>query len=159
MNKPTVLAFLQNPWSQTWAGKRWPRSSWLQALRESRSGKRLAVVERAAGIEIVWDNTTPEVGDHPDSKLAPNFRHIRRVLARHEPDSVVAFGKQAASALSAIWSGPLLVVPHPTYRVVTDRLYRAAGHLIAAGLTDRIELVQLRGRFRRVPLSPTVPRD
>lgn len=135
----------------------WPRVSWLKALHESRSGKRLAVVAAAAavggsGVSIVWDNTTRAVGDHPDSRLPPDPTHVRAVLAAHEPAAVVAFGRQAAETLSVLWGGPLLVVPHPAYRLVTDRLYTAAGRLLAAGLSERIELVQCRGRYRRVRL-------
>jgi hypothetical protein len=128
----------------------------LAALRASRTGKRIAVVEAAApGCRFVWDNTTPAVGDHPDSRIPPDLSHVRRVLAARRPGVVVAFGKQAAETLGRLWDGPLLVVPHPTYRVVTDRLFAAAGRILAAGLSDRVELVQCRGRYRRRPLTPT----
>ena len=132
----------------------------MKALRASRSGVRLAVVERAAraidpAAEIVWDNTTRAVGDHPDSRLPPDLDHVRRVLARHQPAAVMAFGRQAAETLPLVWDGPLLVVPHPAYRLLTDRLYAAAGRIVAEGFSGRVELVQCRGRYRRVRSAPS----
>ncbi len=103
----------------------------------------------------MWDNTTRAVGDHPDSKLPPDLAHVRRVLALRKPAAVIAFGRQAAETLPLVWGGPLLVVPHPAFRLVTDRLYRAAGRIVAEGFSGRVELVQCRGRYRLVRSAPS----
>lgn len=107
------------------------------------------MIERAAeGVEIVWDNTTRAVGDHPDSKLPADLAHVRRVLAREKPAVVLSLGRQAAETLAAVWTGPLLIVPHPTYRLLTNRLYDRAGRLLSAGFCGTVELVQLQGRYQ-----------
>jgi hypothetical protein len=148
-----VVAFLQNAWSSEMAGRHWPREDWLSALHASRSGQRIRTVESLAKLAVWWDNTTPEVGDNPDSVLPPDRDHITRVLVEQRPTAVLAMGKQAAAVVAELWDGPLLVVPHPTYRVVTNRLYAAAGRLLAGGLEGRWELQQLRGRFRKARLA------
>src|ERR1043165_876190 len=56
-----VVIFLQNAWSPIYAGRVWPRKSWLRALALSRSGQRLACLTDD------WnecENTTLMVGRH-----------------------------------------------------------------------------------------------
>jgi hypothetical protein len=137
----TVL-FLQNAWSPVYAGHEWPRDSWLRALERSRSGQRLRIL--IDDFEIC-ENTTPVVGNTPSSQIAPNEAYILAVLSRRTPGIVIACGKQAESALSALWDGALLIVPHPAHRLLTDNLYRDAHALLAAGFSGRIALRQLRG--------------
>lgn len=169
MSRVKVVGFLQNAWSGMYAGERWPRPSWLRALGQSRSGQRLAVLTAAATkavgddaveIEFVWDNTTPIVGPTPDSVVPPDPAHIAGVLAAHSPLVVFTFGGQATRAVSPLWGGSLLAVPHPASRVLTNALYRAAGTFLARHLTasagpaaGRYEFRQLRGRHRRVAMS------
>lgn len=146
-----VVAFLQNAWSPLYAGETWPRTSWLAALHASRSGKRLAVfAARCPDVVIHWDNVTPQVGPNPDSLLPPDLEHVRAVLETVNPDAVIAFGRSAVSAFADMTDRPVLLLPHPTYRVVTNRLFERAGRLVAAGWTGSVELRQDRGRVRRV---------
>jgi hypothetical protein len=150
----SIVAFLQNAWRhQARPGQTWPRSSWLVALKNSRSGQRLRVLEEIAGYPSIWyDNTTPYCGAHPSSILPPDNQHIREVLATHKPAFVVALGRQAAAVLKTEVTTPLLVLPHPAYRCLTNELYIAAGTILrrSSAFQGRIllELVQLRDGIR-----------
>lgn len=139
-----VVVFLQNAWSPVYAGAEWPRASWLRALERSRSGARLRVMLDDLS---VCQNTTRQVAATPAGKLPPDPVHIDAVLRIEHPDVVVCCGKQAELAVAPGWPGPLLVVPHPAHRLVTDDLYREARRLLAAGLTTRTALRQQRGAF------------
>jgi hypothetical protein len=151
-----VVGFLQNPWSELYSGGTWPRESWLKALQRSRSGQRLRVLEAAVtGIEFWWDNTTPLVAESPDGVLPPDEAHIRQVLREQQPDVVVTFGEQARKALLPLWHGPMVCLPHPAYRVVTNVLFESAAPYLASG--RRIRLIQQRGMIavEEVPKCPT----
>lgn len=151
-----IVAFLQNAWSPVFAGGTWPRRSWLRALHASRSGQRLAVLTGAAdGLEFWFDNTTPIVGAEPSSIVPPDPNHIQWVLwDRGErmvkrASVVICFGKQAAKAVCpfAEQAGvPILIVPHPAYRCLTNELYEHAGRMLAEGFEGRVELSQGRGK-------------
>lgn len=138
-----VVVFLQNAWSPVYTCRHWPRASWLTALRRSRSGQRLRVLESAAtDVEFYYDNTTPEVGPSPDSSCEPDHHHVSGVLQSTQPDAVVACGKQAAATIRRAWEGPTLLVPHPASRTLTNDLYKLAGLLLSSGLDARLELRQ-----------------
>ncbi len=126
-----IVAFLQNAWSPFYAGGIWPRDSWLKALRKSRSGQRLKVFDE---LNIWWDNTTPIVGDNPNSVIKPDRNHIDRVMVNQNPDYVIAFGKQAEKALTIdSFYEPLLILPHPACRVVTNLLYEDGIKILLKG--------------------------
>jgi hypothetical protein len=80
------VGFLQNAWSPLYAGDIWPRDSWLRALHRSRSGQRLRIFD---GLEIWWDNTTPIVGEEPNSIVPPDYYHMRKVLDEQKPKIVL----------------------------------------------------------------------
>ena len=141
-----TVAFLQNAWSKEYAGSQWPRESWLVALHASRTGQRIrTLIASCADVDIWWDNTTPHVGDHPDSVIPPDYQHIRQVLLEQQPTHVLALGQQAGRATEPFCDVPLLIVPHPAYRVVTNELYKQAGSLLSTGFTGIVELKQGRG--------------
>lgn len=146
-----IVAFLQNAWSPFYAGGTWPREHWLRALHRSRSGQRLAVLTKAAGLEIWFDNTTPIVGTEPSSIVEPDPKHIQDVIASTEATSIIAMGKQAAEAVRP-FLGPraMLIVPHPAYRCLTNALYEKAGGLVAEGFSGILELKQGRGLIQTV---------
>lgn len=133
-------------------------------------------------LPVRFENTTPEVAVESSGKLPPDPAHITRALSAsrwpgnlsphpfrdvgedHEcwhirqvdwlnSGAVVACGKQAEAALRKIWPGPLLVVPHPASRVLTDALYRRGYELLSDGLTERIALRQGRGEILEEVLS------
>ncbi len=153
-----VVVFLQNAWSALYAGDRWPRDSWLKALQRSRSGQRLEVLEASYEIaagdskdsEFWYDNTTPIVGGSPDSVVPADHRHIREVIKSIGPRAVVACGRLAHAAVRPLWTGPLLLVPHPAHRVLTNALYRQAGEILAGKFDGVIELKQEKGRVDMV---------
>lgn len=140
-----ALVFLQNAWSPLYAGRKWPRESWLRALLRSRSGTRLLEMTTSAnGTEFHFENTTPICGDCPDSVVPPCKEHIAKVITAQNPDCIVCCGKQAEDALQMWGSRPKLILPHPAYRVLTNALYRQAGQIIANGFTGTITLRQER---------------
>ena len=144
-----VVVFLQNAWSPLYAGDTWPRESWLVALMRSRSGQRLRLMIS----DPDWcENTTPLVGSTPDSVVEPDEFHIKRVLLERKPKVVVARGKQAEYALTTLWNGPLLVVPHPAHRLLTNKLYVAAGELLRGEYKDRLALRQRRGEIEKTKI-------
>lgn len=128
-----VVAFLQNPWSRYYAGGTWPRESWLRALALSRSGQKLEIFNAAIGEKNIWyDNTTPIVADNPTTILPPDTEHIKKILIDQEPKIILAFGMQAGVELRKIHGDiPLMILPHPTYRVVTNKLFHFAAKLAA----------------------------
>lgn len=149
MKKQRLVIFLQNAWSKTYDGGIWPRPSWLRALERSRSGRRLKILVDDLS---VCENTTPIVGGGPDSVVPPDREHIRKVLVARKPEVVVACGRQAELALLDIWSGPLLAIPHPAHRLVTNTLYRQA-RLLLARLDTRIALRQRDGHVVTEPIT------
>lgn len=133
MAKPTVLVMLQNAWSPLYAGRLWPRESWLASLADSRSGQRLthltAAFERQA--DIWYDNTTPRVVRHARERAKPDRLHVENLLQQHRPQVVVACGDQAGKLLTAMWQGHLVRVPHPAHRLLTASLLAEAGQAVA----------------------------
>lgn len=150
-----VLIMLQNAWSPIYAGEIWPRESWLNALHKSRSGQRLkTLVDNLKDVEVWFDNATPQVSEHPDIQLPVDIEHISSLLTIFKPDIAVAAGKQAAEALLSIVKVPLLIMPHPASRVVTNKLIKQAAHLIMNGLdSDVVELKQLRNKVLKTVIE------
>lgn len=138
------VVFLQNAWSPFYAGREWPRDSWLLALKRSRSGQRLRVMIDDLDL---CENTTPIVGATASSVIPPDAEHISAILQRRKPVCVVACGRQAEIALSELWNGSLLIVPHPAHRLLTDALYREAYDYLKGDFTGRIALRQKKGCF------------
>jgi hypothetical protein len=80
--------------------------------------------------EIVWEETSREIGGHASSKFTADLDHIDRVIVKHQPDVVVALGKIAKDALlnvtgdtliypCARMNWRLIVGPHPVARHAT----------------------------------------
>lgn len=149
------VVFLQNAWSPVYAGHVWPRPSWLRALARSKTGQRLRLMIDDLDC---CEETTPVVTPTPSGVAPPDPRHIKAVLERRDPEIIVACGKQAEQALTALWFGPMLVVPHPAHRLVTNELYREARRMIAEGLRGRCALRQQRGGFECLPIKGTLLR-
>lgn len=134
---PHIVVFLQNAWSELYAGGTWPRESWLRALSRCRSGKRLRILLRGLAELDVCENTTPIVGAEPSSVVPPDPDHIAAVLAFRKPKIVVCCGKQAIESLRHVWPGALMHVPHPTWRPLTDAAYKLANHVLRSGTMER----------------------
>lgn len=103
--------------------------------------------------EVEWHNTTPRVGDTPDSLLPPDLAHVRGIVEANRGATFIACGRQAANVLRAAGVAPLLILPHPACRVVTNRLYEMAGDELRDGIRGNsrgvVELRQLRGAVER----------
>lgn len=157
-----VVCFLQNAWSPLYAGRTWPRESWLRALRDSRSGKRLRILVSNPG----WcHNTTPVVGDHPSSKPPADLDHVIEILKDREPKLVIACGKQAEEATLIALDAlelpgskvGLVVVPHPAARVLTDNLYEIARAEVDQQRCDETRRRRIALRQRRGYVENYVP--
>ena len=136
-----VLAILQNAWSPLYAGDIWPRESWLKALWRSRSGQRLKnLTDNYAG-NIYFDNTTPIVGETPDSVVPADLNHITFLLNSVKPTTIVTFGKLAQKAIISLNINICcLFLPHPACRVVTNQCFREAAKLLTAGIQRSVSL-------------------
>ncbi len=143
-----ALLVLQNAWSKTYAGREWPRESWIRALGRSRSGQRLRVLTAAAkDWEFVPCNTTPEVAPTPNGILDANEEHLLEWLNSEEWDAVLGCGLRAAGILPRLWPvGRLILLPHPACRIVTNALLRKVAKLLNTEWHNRIRVVQKRGR-------------
>jgi hypothetical protein len=147
---PGVVVFLQNAWSPVYAGSRWPRDSWLRALRRSQTGKRLG---HLIGENLdLCENTTPVCGFSPSSIVRPDYDHMVEIITRRKPDIIVACGREAERALGRVWSGPLIATPHPAARVLTTALLQEARALLDAEFRGRLALRQRRGHVDKVEL-------
>jgi hypothetical protein len=145
--KIKVVGFLQNPWSPHYAGGTWPRESWLKALWRSRSGQRLRIMD-SEEVEFYYDNATPIVCANPKDVIPPDINHIRKVLKEQNPDVIVTFGVHAASGVSQVkeeFNKPIMCLPHPTYRVVTNELFTMALNHIKDGFEGQIRYMPKRG--------------
>lgn len=128
------IIFLQNAWSPFYAGTTWPRRSWLKALAKSRSGQRLRIL---VGDDFdLCENTTPIVGETANSVIPPDIEYIKTIINKRKPEAIVACGKQAEKALD-IWKGPLIITPHPAYRILKNSVYERVRNLLIKGFNDK----------------------
>ena len=144
-----LIVFLQNAWSPLYAGGVWPRRSWLTALARSRSGQRLRPLIDDFDC---CENTTPIVGKSPANVVPPSTAHIALILHVRKPSIVVACGRQAEKALLSLWKGPLLAIPHPACRVVTNDLFSRAREMLPS-IRTQIALRQRRGHVETEVLT------
>jgi hypothetical protein len=147
MNKIKVVGFLQNPWSPYYAGGTWPRESWLRAFWSSRSGIRCKLLLDDQ-VEIWFDNSTPIVCENPNDVIPADLDHMRKVLNEQKPDVIITFGQPAALAMGKIrdeYKQPVMCLPHPAYRVVTNQLFIQALNHLKAGFVGWIRYMPKRG--------------
>jgi uracil-DNA glycosylase len=121
-----VLAVLQNQWFQDPARVReilarrpdLRRPFCHRALFAGcRSGQVLKQVFGPRCRDIIWENASPEIGDHASSKFPADIPHLRAMLEEVKPDVVLALGRVASEALLPIVPrAKLLIGPHPTAR-------------------------------------------
>lgn len=136
-----IVAFLQNQWfnnpervRQILANPRYGKNAheWREyhvaafLFMGCLTGKRLraALGEEWTG-RIVWEEVSREIGGKSSSVFPADLEHMRDVISRHQPTTVIAFGKVASDAMRTIeFNGILLHAPHPAARFpeVMDRL-------------------------------------
>lgn len=138
----TVLAFLQNQWfkdpervKRIYAQHPQMRNDLIRRylFMGCLTGKRLeAAFGEDACQNIIWEESSPEVGGHAASKFPANPKHIADAIINYRPEIVFAFGKIAVdgvlSAMPVIASHPMpvrfefITGPHPAAR--TDPMPR-----------------------------------
>lgn len=92
--------------------------------------------------EIIWEETTTEIGGESSFKPLPDPAHIRSVLSHFKPDIILTFGRVAFDAVSPLVNMPVIAAPHPAARhaSVGSELRAAAErlrHLLKSGLNHR----------------------
>jgi hypothetical protein len=65
---------------------------------------------------IVWEEASPEIGNHSSSVFPADIAHVKGVMDKHQPQVVLAFGKVAQEAVAGAWSGKVIKAPHPCAR-------------------------------------------
>lgn len=115
MQKPIIMAFLQNQWFRDpervkqirqrpeWAER--PRHDWNRTwlFFGCLTGRRL---QAALGEElcqtIIWEEISPKISGTSAGRFPADFNHIKQCLEEHPPTLVLAFGRPAADALAAV---------------------------------------------------------
>ena len=146
MEKTNAVGFLQNPWSPFYAGGRWPRESWLRALALSRSGQRLKLLE-CGEVNIYYENACPIVCENPKDVMPADTNHMRQVLSEQKPDVIICFGGPAAAAMNSLlheFKQPLMLLPHPAYRFVTNELFNKALEILKKGFDGTVKLMPVK---------------
>lgn len=145
-----IIAFLQNQWVRN--PDRVRKTYELHPEQRNRiiglllfmnyprcclTGRRLRVVfgEELCN-SIVWEESSEQVGGKSSDCFAADPAHIRRAVAKHQPDIILHFGRIAseglARALPDINQTVLLIPgPHPAARhgTVVDELMEMAAKL------------------------------
>jgi hypothetical protein len=126
------LVLLQNAYSSDYAGyNTWPRALWALSFRKSRTGKRLSrmVPEAFDERETCIANCTPKVTAAAtlaapaelwfvQVRLAELLHNNLRCWPRYP--LVVTCGSVAFDVVQSVWSGPLLALPHPAHRTLSN---------------------------------------
>ena len=123
MSKPTILVVLQNPYARgkLRKGQKYNPSTWRKEYLSSRTGVRLRSV-LPDDWAVHFTNSNPTVGARASSRLEPDLTHISKRLWKVNPDIVLACGVPSQRACAQIYDGPLIGMPHPACRVVTNAL-------------------------------------
>lgn len=154
-----ILVLLQNAYANSRRVAQAMRDDnrlWRHLLSHSRTGKRLKLIlgdDCFRRKDVLFANTTPRIGIRAESCLKPCSRHVRHLIERHDPSLIVACGKQAEAISLALWPGPLLCVPHPASRTLTNDLYTSARRTLRQLQHGRLALRQDRDGVRREALA------
>lgn len=122
-----IVAFLQNQWfknperHKAFAAKHPELREDLIARFLFAGCKTGRVLRAALGDalcdEIIWEETSREIGGYSGAIFPPDHEHINAVCLKHNPDVILAFGKQATEALrQRDGIEDLFCGPHPANR-------------------------------------------
>jgi hypothetical protein len=126
-----------------YAGDIWPRRSWLQALHNCKSGRRLKIIiDNSPNNEFYFDNTTQAVTEKSNGIAQIDYNHITTVLAEQKCDMILACGNQATEAAKKYADYPILSVPHPASRTLKNSLYITAAKILESGFSGKLRLIQ-----------------
>jgi hypothetical protein len=80
--------------------------------------------------KIVWEESTTEISGNANAVFPADLGHIRRVINKHRPEAVVAFGRIASKSVFIVANGmmaepadftfELICLPHPCARPAQD---------------------------------------
>lgn len=147
---PEVLVFLQNAWGGVSLMGEQP---WYDALRWSPTGRRLGRIFGEVWSTVRVANASPEVGRSAVEAFPPDPLHILGILDRHRPSRcVLACGRPASEALAGLWPGPLVAMPHPAYRLLTNELLDRVKAELSLPAIGRVAFAQGRGHVAREPI-------
>lgn len=138
-----ILVVLQNAYDLGNLRHGYNSAVWLSELRGTLSYSKIVRAIPDA-FETRWTNACGGVGKGSDSKLRPHPPRIRKRAVEHRVDAVLACGLIAEKAALEAWEGPLLAIPHPACRILTNGLLDVARSLLEAG-HGRVALRQRRG--------------
>lgn len=117
-----LLVVLQNSYAKgnLQQGKYNP-ATWRKEYLSSRTG---IMLKRALpeGWAVRYTNANPKVGDNPKSVLEPDLRHLKKRFREVRPDILLACGRLPQRACMETWDGPMIGIPHPACRVLTNSL-------------------------------------
>lgn len=137
-----VLAIMQNMWVKNPPAVKKLLANgvdWNYMVRRflfngCRTGQRiLEVFGKENAYDFIYDESTPEIADNPNTIFKPDPKHIVKSLKTHQPDLVISFGGIANKAVDAIlidlakvnkiWQKVNHVkCPHPAARQVQSQL-------------------------------------
>lgn len=71
--------------------------------------------------EIVWEECSKEIGGCASARFPADIQHLQRVIDKHKPTHVIAFGQLAKDALMQLYESGrgdyvLFIAPHPAAR-------------------------------------------
>lgn len=122
----TILAVMQNQWFRDPEAVKRIVARWPQRRRDligrflfagCKSGRVLKAVFQNRINSIVWEEASPEIGGESSSCFPADLDHLRAVLCDVQPDVVLAFGRIASDAMTALVPAEKLITgPHPTAR-------------------------------------------
>lgn len=150
MNSKKILIVLQNAYDVGRLSEGFNSAAWLSELRGSLSySKVIRVIPD--GFEVRWTNACRGVGIGVNSRLEAYPQKIRKRAVEHRVDAILACGRVAEQASLEAWDGPLLAIPHPACRVLTNGLLDVGRAILEAG-HGRIAIRQRRGFLDFEPL-------
>jgi hypothetical protein len=134
----TTLILLQNAWDPR--GRSFLEEKLrLTKLAESPTGRRLRKL-LGDNPDFRYENTTPVIASNSRYCPPPDESHIARLLAIPELKLIIACGRQAERAVRSKWNGPLICIPHPTYRRWNKDMVEKARGFIKQSPLDRIAI-------------------
>lgn len=81
------------------------------------SGQRLkAAFGEQLCSQIKWEEASREVTGYASAAPPADRAHIAAVLATFNPDVVLCFGRTAGAAVPALFTGRMILAPHPAAR-------------------------------------------
>lgn len=123
----TVLAIMQNQWFKN------PERVRRMFARHPEQRERIVEIFLFAGCKsgrvlkqvfgatlcgaIIWEEASTYIGDKASSVFHADYDHLRRVVHKHDPKVVLAFGKVASGAVGCILPAHKIIAgPHPAAR-------------------------------------------